>query len=85
LNVLRSKLIQLEIEKSNKLKQAMTIGGGGSNWGNQIKTITLQPYCLVKDHRTGWETSIVDSYMNGDKQVTDAMTTFLKFEIQEKI
>jgi len=85
LNVLRSKLIQLEIEKSNKLKQAMTIGGGGSNWGNQIKTITLQPYCLVKDHRTGWETSIVNSYMNGDKQVTDAMTTFLKFEIQEKI
>ena len=83
LSVLRSKLIQLEIEKSNKIKQAITIGGGGSNWGNQIKTITLQPYCLVKDHRTGWETNIVGGYINGDKQVTDAMIASLKFEFQK--
>lgn len=64
-NILRSKLVNLlEIEKKEKLeelrgehKQAV--------WGNQIRSYVLQPYKLVKDHRTEYETANVDEVLDG--------------------
>lgn len=65
MNILRSKLQNLlEIEKKEQinqlrgdLKQAV--------WGNQLRSYVMQPYTLVKDHRTEYECSNVEDVLNG--------------------
>ncbi|OFW64501.1 MAG: peptide chain release factor 2 [Actinobacteria bacterium RBG_19FT_COMBO_36_27] len=64
--ILKSKLFELEREKSlekiNKVRgEKKEIG-----WGNQIRSYVLQPYQLIKDHRTGIEIGDVQSVLDGD-------------------
>ncbi len=65
MNVLRAKLVKLmeenEIKELDKLKVKVK-----PEWGSQIRSYVLQPYQLVKDHRTNIETSQVDKVLNGD-------------------
>lgn len=66
MNILRGKLLQIELEKqeeqTNKLKGEHKVAG----WGNQIRNYVLHPYKLVKDLRTDVETDKVENVLDGD-------------------
>ena len=66
MRTLRSKLYQLE-EAKREEHLAQFYGERGSiSWGNQIRSYVLHPYQMVKDLRTGMETSNVQGVLNGD-------------------
>lgn len=66
LNVLKSKLYQLEVEKQEQELKNIKGEQADINFGSQIRTYTMHPYSLVKDHRTNTETSNVSKVMDGD-------------------
>ncbi|MDA8028356.1 MAG: peptide chain release factor 2 [Nitrospiraceae bacterium] len=65
--VLKAKLFELERQKKKEaLDQISGAGNKKENaWGSQIRSYVLQPYQIVKDHRTGIETSRVDEVLDG--------------------
>lgn len=65
LRVLRARLYNLEVQKREAARQAQYAGKDAIAFGSQIRTYTLQPYRLVKDHRTGCETADVDGVLDG--------------------
>jgi peptide chain release factor 2 len=65
LSILQSKIERLEQEKRDKEINRLYGDKGEIAWGNQIRSYVLQPYQLVKDHRTGHETGNVDAVLDG--------------------
>lgn len=65
LRVLRARLYNLEVQKREAERQAEYAGKDAIAFGSQIRTYTLQPYRLVKDHRTACETGDVDAVLDG--------------------
>jgi peptide chain release factor 2 len=66
MNILRAKLIRLK-EKEREKELAKLIGEKGEiAWGNQIRSYVLQPYTMVKDHRTALEVGDVNGVLDGD-------------------
>ncbi|MEY4698429.1 MAG: hypothetical protein RIT14_2857 [Pseudomonadota bacterium] len=66
MNALRSRLYQLELDKRNAAINAAHESKGEAGWGNQIRSYVLQPYQMVKDLRTGVETSDTQGVLDGD-------------------
>ena len=66
MKMLRAKLYMIK-QQENQDKLSDIRGELSENgWGNQIRTYFLQPYKLVKDHRTNCETANADAVLNGD-------------------
>ncbi|WP_425433755.1 peptide chain release factor 2 [Megasphaera paucivorans] len=63
---LRAKLFELEQEKQAQLKAEIGGTHQAIEWGSQIRSYVFHPYNLVKDHRTGVETSNTQAVMDGD-------------------
>jgi peptide chain release factor 2 len=66
LNMLKAKLYQIEEDRKRAELDRQYGEKGDIAWGNQIRSYVLQPYQMVKDHRTGVETSNVAAVMDGD-------------------
>lgn len=66
LEVLKNKLYQKQIEA--RQKELLEVKGESAdiNFGSQIRTYTMHPYSLVKDHRTNVETANVEKVLDGD-------------------
>ena len=74
MNALRSRLYQLELDKRNAAINAAHDAKGDAGWGNQIRSYVLQPYQMVKDLRTGVETSDTQGVLDGDLDAFMAAT-----------
>ena len=68
LKILKAKILQLEIEKKEKEKRDFKGEHKIPGWGNQIRSYVLHPYKMVKDLRTGVETSNPEKVLDGDLQ-----------------
>jgi peptide chain release factor 2 len=66
MKMLKAKLYQLEEDKKQAEMERQYGEKGEIAWGNQIRSYVFQPYQMVKDHRTGAETSNVQAVMDGD-------------------
>ncbi|KGJ09293.1 peptide chain release factor 2 [Paracoccus sphaerophysae] len=66
MNALKARLYQLELDKRNAAINAAHENKGDAGWGNQIRSYVLQPYQMVKDLRTGHETSDTQGVLDGD-------------------
>ena len=66
MNVLKNKLYQLEVERRQKELKSIKGENTEINFGSQIRTYTMCPYTLVKDHRTNTENANVDKVLDGD-------------------
>jgi peptide chain release factor 2 len=63
---LKSRLYQMELERRTASIQEAHEAKGDAGWGNQIRSYVLQPYQMVKDLRTGVETSDTSGVLDGD-------------------
>ena len=66
MNVLKNKLYNLELERKEKELSSIKGENKDINFGSQIRTYTLHPYSLVKDHRTNTEVSDPTKVLDGD-------------------
>jgi peptide chain release factor 2 len=66
MKMLKAKLYQLEQDKKRADLERQYGEKGDVAWGSQIRSYVFQPYQMVKDHRTGVETSNVQAVMDGD-------------------
>ena len=66
MKALKSRLYQIELDKRSALVNEAHENAGDAGWGNQIRSYVLQPYQMVKDLRTSFETSDTKGVLDGD-------------------
>lgn len=77
MQLLKSQLYEIEIEKRMEKRTEIEAGKKKIEWGSQIRNYVLHPYKLIKDVRTSHETSNVEAVLNGD------LDSFLKSYLME--
>ncbi len=83
LKILKAKLYQLEKQKLEEKKEALIGEKKEIAWGHQIRTYTLHPYRVVKDHRTQLEVYKVDEVLDG--AIDDFIREFLLWQTKERL
>ena len=75
MKILKARLYELELKEREKEIEKMHATKKQIAWGSQIRSYVLQPYRLVKDHRTGLEVGNVDAVLDG--QIDQFMEKYL--------
>lgn len=83
IKMLKAAMYEREVEERNKAKDEMNSTKKAVEWGSQIRSYVMHPYQLVKDHRTQYETSQVQSVMDG--ALDDFIYSYLKNPINERV
>jgi len=66
MKVLQARLLERELEHHAEEKARLKGDHVSAAWGNQIRSYVLHPYKMVKDHRTGYETSDAEAVLDGE-------------------
>ena len=66
MEMLRSRLYELELRKKNELRDAVNSSKKKIEWGSQIRSYVFHPYKMIKDHRTDYEVGNVQPVMDGE-------------------
>jgi peptide chain release factor 2 len=66
LKILKAKLLQKQLVEKEAEERRLRGKTQTAEWGKQIRSYVLQPYKMVKDHRTSYETSAVDRVLDGE-------------------
>ena len=80
MKVLRSRLLERELEKKAEEDAKLKGEHISAEWGNQIRSYVLHPYKLVKDYRSGYETSEPNSILDGD--LDELLMAYLRSTVQ---
>ena len=78
MKILKARLYDLQMKEQEKKIDVYKGDKKGIAWGSQIRSYTLQPYRIVKDHRTDIETGNVDAVLDG------ALDAFIKAYLKKK-
>ena len=82
MKALKSRLYQMELDRRNAAINAAHEAKGEAGWGNQIRSYVLQPYQMVKDLRTGFETSDTGGVLDG--KLDGLMASVLAMDVSGK-
>ncbi|WP_340260392.1 peptide chain release factor 2 [Roseobacter sp. HKCCA0882] len=82
MKALKSRLYQMELDRRNAEINAAHEAKGEAGWGNQIRSYVLQPYQMVKDLRTGFETSDTQGVLDGE--IDELMASVLALDVSGK-
>ena len=74
MKALKSRLYQQELDRRNAAINEAHENKGDAGWGNQIRSYVLQPYQMIKDLRTNYETSDTQGVLDGDLDALMAAT-----------
>jgi peptide chain release factor 2 len=77
--MLRSKLVEQELEKREAEAAALRGEHVEASWGTQIRHYVLHPYRMVKDERTGYETSDTQAVLDGE--IDELMKSYLAWSV----
>jgi peptide chain release factor 2 len=83
MKVLESRLLELELIRQEEEKARLKGKHVDMAWGNQIRSYFLHPYKMVKDHRTGFETSDPATVLDGDLE--GFIQAYLQAQVGEEV
>ena len=82
MQMLKAKLYLLEQQKQEEKLSGIRGEVTDIGWGNQIRSYVMQPYTMVKDHRTNEERGTVDAVLDGD--IDPFINAYLKWTALNK-
>ena len=80
MRVLGARLLELDLEKKAEEQARLKGEHVSAGWGNQIRSYILHPYKMVKDHRSGYETSNPDAVLDGE--LDEMIKAYLKSTLE---
>lgn len=79
MKILKARLLELELAKKAEEQSRLKGEHVDAGWGNQIRSYILHPYKLVKDHRSGFESTAPEQILDGD--LDEMINVYLKSTI----